>query len=85
MASVPTAAIPLAYEPPRSDTPRRAAGAIVVVTLFICAASAGIFSIEVDGHRYRSAGDADSWPAAVAVLGLALMGTSIAFFVTRRR
>ncbi|HZK80876.1 MAG TPA: hypothetical protein VFC46_07410 [Humisphaera sp.] len=80
--SVPQPAIPLAYEPPQPKPSSGAAVAIILVTLFICGSALGIFAIEVDGRR---SSPTDSWPAAIAVLALALMGTSMAFFLTRRR
>jgi drug/metabolite transporter (DMT)-like permease len=80
---MPPAVIPLGYEPPQPKASGAAATAIIFVAMFICGSALGIFAIEVDGRR--SSIPTDSWPAAVAVLGLAFMGTCIAFFLTRRR
>jgi hypothetical protein len=71
--------IPLSYEePPRAS---KASGtAVVLMVLFICGTSLGLFAIEANNYRRT-----DSWPAAVAVLGLSLMGATLGYFVTRQR
>ena len=80
-------AIPLGYEPPQPKAGKdRSLGALVVITLFICGASVGLFAIDTDARRYGSSGAGrDSWPVAVAIIALSAMGTSFGYFVSRRR
>jgi hypothetical protein len=83
-------AIPLSYEPPQPKPPKGGVSVVIIlVTLFVCGASVGLFAIEAEAIRQAmySAPNArpDSWPAAVAVIALAAMGTSFGFFLTRRR
>lgn len=63
--------------------------ALVLVAMFVCGASVGLFAIQAEVIRpalYNSTNRIpDSWPAAVAVVALAAMGTSFGYFLTRRR
>ena len=84
----PQPALPLAYEPPQPKASSLAVWGTVLISLFVCGSSIAIFALEEEGRRYSyngNAGAADTWPAAIAVLALAIMGTSLGFFLTRRR
>lgn len=79
------AAVPLAYETPRSPPGKdRTAPALALIALFVCGATVGLFAIVCDSERNTMRG-IDLWPAAVAGVGLAGMGVAFAFFLTRRR
>jgi hypothetical protein len=81
-------AIPLSYEPPQPKPPKGGVGVVIIlVTLFICGTAIGLFMVEAESRyrAYNSGQAPDSWPAAIAVLALAAMGTSFGFFLTRRR
>jgi drug/metabolite transporter (DMT)-like permease len=83
--TVPQAALPLAYEPPQPKSSTSGNWGTVLVSLFVCGTSIAIFALEEEGRRYRNGQTEEAWPAAIAVLALAAMGTAIGFFLTRKR